>query len=300
MSLFSKFLVSTCFAFMLSSSMIPDNGTSVVITQDNEEYVYYKSKKNGIEFSKLDKRFSSEDSVRVKLFFRSIVPLDNKEKHEFKAILELNGKRIKNLRYNKGPSKLNIKGKYGVGRAPTQSGVWFVDIKPKDFSSIRVSGDKNIIVRAQVSSINRDEYNSFKSLNTINRQTKFIIDTKTNQTKNSQKSSYWYKQSKKSNELQFEVIGPTSIRIFTRLENPSTVAKDNRYTLFVKEDGLDIGTYFFNTEVSPISNLRSSKLRVGKWRTCWINVPKGKHYYTIRKGNVNKNPVYIKVKQYDK
>ena len=117
--------------------------------------------------------------------------------------------------------------------------------------------------------------------------------------KTKKKSSYWYKLNEKSNELQFEAIGPTSIRVFTRLGQP-VINDENSYTLFIKEDGLDIGTYFFKSEISAISLIKTSGEKVGKWRTCWINVPNGKHYYTIKNGGMSNNPIYIKVKQYEK
>ena len=297
MSQLNKILVFSLLSLVFSRALIPDNGSSALIEKDDKEYIYYQLKKEGLRYSNLGD-YSKSDSVRIKFFIRSVVPSEVKEKEEFRIKLELNDKTSKSLRYIKPKSKLKIKGKYG--RVPTQYGIWFVDIKPEDFKNLKITGDKNVIVRAQISKINRNKYSSFKSLNTLNKQTKFIIDTKTGKSKNNPKASYWYKLSSKNKELQFEVEGPTSIRIFTRLGSPSNNTKDNDYSMFVKEDGLDIGTYFFNTEPSSISNLRSSKEKIGKWRTCWINVPKGKHYYTVRKGDLIDNSIYLKVKQYDK
>ena len=108
----------------------------------------------------------------------------------------------------------------------------------------------------------------------------------------------------------------SSIRIFSRIANPSHNSKNNDYSLFIKEDGLDIGTFYFTTELSSLSNLQATGEKISKWRTCWINVPKGKHYYTVRKGafpnrelefeaNLQDdtyntgNPIYIRVKRYD-
>ena len=199
------------------------------------------------------------------------------------------------IRYIKSKSKLSIKGKYG--RIPTQAGIWFVDMLAGDLEKIKIFGDKNIIVRSQINKINRNKYSSI-GLSSVNKESKYIIDTKREKGEN--KASYWYKLSSKKKEYQFEVEGPTSIRIFTRLGSPSINLEENNYTLFVKEDGLDIGTYFFNSDASNISTLRTSKEKIGKWKTCWINVPKVKHYYTVRKGDLTDNPIYLKVKQYDK
>ena len=297
MNQLNKSLFFILLSFFFSKAIIPDNGSSIILEKDSNEYIYYQFKKDGLRYTDLG-NYSKSDSVRIKLFMRAIVPSEVKGKEAFQVKLDLNGKRLKNLSYNKSKSKLDIKGKFG--RIPTQSGIWFVDVKLEDFISLTVKGNKNIIVRAQVSKINRDKYSSFKSLSALNKQTKYIIDTKTDKSKSKPKASYWYKLSSKNKELQFEAEGPTSIRIFTRLANPSNNIKENDYSMFVKEDGLDIGTYLFSTESSSISHLRSSKDRVGKWRTCWINVPKGKHYYTVRKGDLSDNSIYLKVKQYDK
>ena len=281
MNLLNNFLILFCISFIFTKTFIPDNGTAVILEKDKKEYIYYQSNKDGLSYTNLEDKYSNSDSIRVKFFIRSIIPSESKGKQNFKIQLELNDKPSKVLRYIKSMSKLNIKGKYG--RTPTQSGVWFVDMLARDLKKIKISGDK--------------KYSSI-GLSSINKESKYIIDTK--RKGGDSKASYWYKLSSKNNEYQFEVEGPTSIRIFTRLGNPSINSDENNYTLFVKEDGLDIGTYFFNSDASSISNLRTSKQKIGKWKTCWINVPKGKHYYTIRRGKLADKSIYLKVKQYDK
>tara|TARA_B100002052_G_scaffold63084_7_gene56248 strand:+ start:6354 stop:7247 length:894 start_codon:yes stop_codon:yes gene_type:complete len=297
MNQLNKILILFCLSFIFSKTLIPTNGSSIILNKDKKEYIYYHFKKDGLQFNDLGEGYSNGDSVRIKFFIRAVTPSESKGKEDFKIKLKLNDKSSRTLRYIKPKSKLNIKGKYG--RVPTQPGIWFVDMLASEFQNIKITGNKNIIVRSQISKINRNKYSSI-GLNSINKESKYIIETK--RAKGESKSSYWYKLSSKKNEYQFEVEGPTSIRIFTRLGNPSLNLDENNYTLFVKEDGLDIGTYSFNSDASNISYLKTSKEKVGKWKTCWINVPKGKHYYTVRRGDLsNKNkPIYLKVKQYDK
>ena len=295
MSQLNKILILFCLSFLFSKTLIPDNGSSVIIEKDKKEYIYYQFKKEGLHYTNLGDKYAKGDSVRIKFFIRSVVPSELEEKEDFKIKLKLNDQSSKVIRYIKSKSKLNIKGKYG--RTPTQAGIWFVDMLADDLKKIKIFGDKNIIVRSQINKINRNKYSSI-GLNSMNKEPKYIIDTKREKGEN--KASYWYKLSSKKKEYQFEVEGPTSIRIFTRLGSPSVNLEENNYTLFVKEDGLDMGTYFFNSDASNISNLRTSKEKIGKWKTCWINVPKGKHYYTVRKGDLTDKPIYLKVKQYDK
>ena len=295
MSQLNKFLILFCVSFIFSKTLIPSNGSSVILEKDEKEYIYYNFKKDGLQYTSLGNGYSDNDSVRIKIFIRAVVPSESKGKEDFEIKLKLNDQPSKVLRYIKSNSKLNIKGKYG--RVSTQPGIWFVDILASEFKKIEIFGNKNIIVRSQANKINRDKYSSI-GLNTINKESKYIIETK--RKKGESKASYWYKLSSKKKEYQFEVEGPTSIRVFTRLGDPSIFEKENDYSLFIKEDGLDIGTYFFNSSTSNISYLKTSKGKIGKWKTCWINVPKGKHYYTIRKGDLTDKPIYLKVKQYDK
>jgi len=295
MNQLNKILILFCLSLVFSKTLIPSNGSSVILEKDKKEYIYYNFKKDGLQYTSLGDEYSDNDSIRIKFFIRSVVPSESKGKQDFKIKLKLNNELDQVLRYIKSKSKLNIKGKYG--RVSTQPGIWFVDMLVSEFSEIKIFGDKNIIVRTQVNKINRDKYSSI-GLNAINKEAKYIIETK--RKKGESKASYWYKLSSKKKEYQFEVEGPTSIRIFTRLGDPSIIQKENDYSLFVKEDGLDIGTYYFNSNASSVSYLKTSKGKIGKWKTCWINVPKGKHYYTIRKGTLNDKPIYLKVKQYDK
>jgi len=69
----------------------------------------------------------------------------------------------------------------------------------------------------------------------------------------------------------------------------------------IREDGYDLGTYYFDTEKSEASLVAKTGKTVGKWRTVWLNVPMGKHYYTFTLPNIDNNSdktVYIRLKQW--
>ena len=75
------------FSFGFSKTLIPSNGNSVVIQNDEKrEYVYYELNKNGLEYNNISKEFSKNDSVRIKLFIRSIVPDNYDEDKSFQII----------------------------------------------------------------------------------------------------------------------------------------------------------------------------------------------------------------------
>jgi len=316
MSLLYKFLIFTFFALLIAKPISPsEEEASVLITnleKKSKNYKYYELDKSGLQYSDIG-NFSDEDSVRVKFYIREVVANNKVDKQKFKVDLKINDK-TKRLSYkNKNKSKYGLKDR--PGWSLTDPGVWYFDImfnQFKDLSINRVSSEK-LIVRAVVEKIDRSGLTA-RTIETINDEKKYKIDTKIQK---SEKliSRKWYKIIENADNLKFEVVGPTSIRVFSRVGNPSHNS-NNSYSLFIKEDGLDIGTFYFTTELSSLSNLHDTGEKVSKWRTCWINVPKGKHYYTISKGassirepefqaNLHDeiynadNPIFIRVKRYD-
>ena len=82
--------------------------------------------------------------------------------------------------------------------------------------------------------------------------------------------------------LQIEAKGISVLRILTRLEFSESMGQEESYRLKVSEGNRIIGTYYFNTERSSTSQILKRLDKVpGKWRSCEINVPKGKHLYNI-------------------
>ena len=70
MNQLSKILILSSLSFVMSKSLIPDNGAAVILEKDKKEYIYYKFNKEGIAYSNIDKSFAEEDSVRIKFFIR--------------------------------------------------------------------------------------------------------------------------------------------------------------------------------------------------------------------------------------
>ena len=316
MNLLYKLLIFTSFAFIVARSINPSGEQSQVLITDvdkkGKNYKYYELDK-GLEYNELG-NFSDQDSVRVKFYIRAVFPENDGDKQKFKVDLKINND-SKRLSYsNKKKSKYSQKNR--PGRSISEPGIWYSDIRYSEFNSLsinKVSGER-LIIRVVVDKIDRSNLTG-KTIETINNQKKYKIDTRSNRT-GKIVSRKWYKIAESSDKLKFEVIGPTSIRVFSRVGNPSHDSNSNDYSLFIKEDGLDIGTFYFTTELSSLSNLHDTGEKVSKWRTCWINVPKGKHSYTISQGvtlfrepalQVNlqdeiyssDNPIFVRVKRYD-
>ena len=112
-------------------------------------------------------------------------------------------------------------------------------------------------------------------------------------------TTYWYPL-KRENQLQYEIKGPASVRVFTRIEFDNGDIKEDYY-IRIREDGYDLGTYYFESEPSGSSSVAKTGKTVGKWRTVWLNIPKGKHYYTLTLPDIDDNfnkTVYIRLKEW--
>ena len=114
-----------------------------------------------------------------------------------------------------------------------------------------------------------------------------------------QKPTKWYVLNPE-NQQQFEIRGPAKVRAFSRLGYVGKNITDYYY-IFVREDGIDLGSYYFRTEKSTESSVVDSKHPVGKWRSLWLNIPAGKHYYTFSLPSMEANQdktIFIRLKEW--
>ena len=82
--------------------------------------------------------------------------------------------------------------------------------------------------------------------------------------------------------LTIEAKGEKILRIMSRLQFSDSMGQEESYRIKIKEKNKILGTYYFNTERSSNSHILKRLDKVpGKWRTCEIKVPKGKHQYSI-------------------
>ena len=82
--------------------------------------------------------------------------------------------------------------------------------------------------------------------------------------------------------LQVEADGKKTLRIMTRLEFSGAMGQEESYRLRVRKGEKIVGTYYFNTERSSESRILGKADRVpGRWRSCEITVPQGKHTYSM-------------------
>ncbi len=82
--------------------------------------------------------------------------------------------------------------------------------------------------------------------------------------------------------LQIEANGEKTLRLLTRLEFSDSMGQEESYRVRISEGKKIIGTYYFSTERSSSSQIEDRLDKVpGKWRSCDIAIPKGKHRYNV-------------------
>ena len=92
---------------------------------------------------------------------------------------------------------------------------------------------------------------------------------------------HYYRFSQKK-PLNIGINGPTTLRILTRFENHYTMKGRIDYRVQVKEDQSLIHTYLLSSIYSEVTTYRkNNKLVPGKACEFYIDVPSGRHNYTI-------------------
>ncbi|HSD63170.1 MAG TPA: hypothetical protein VLB50_05200 [Ignavibacteriaceae bacterium] len=106
---------------------------------------------------------------------------------------------------------------------------------------------------------------------------------------------HYYRFSEKR-PLKIKIIGPTLLRVLTRFENHYSMKGSINYRLQLKEDGKVLHTYLLSSSFSDITTYKNNnKLIPGKAREFYIEVPRGKHTYTITPMDKDKNTILARV-----
>lgn len=85
-----------------------------------------------------------------------------------------------------------------------------------------------------------------------------------------------------ANPLQVMAEGPGTLKITSRLAFETWMGSRAIYRISVKEGIKVIGTYYFTAEPSAVSTIVEKPEWIpGKWRTCEIPIPDGRHIFDI-------------------
>lgn len=283
---------------ILQAGVHPPKGeeNKIKLKIKGKERTYYELDQNGLNYKGVGKKFEMGDSIRIGIYSRSIKAQTGKKIRNYGFTIQIDNGKPQKLKYKKYGS--NVTSVDRPGWNYTQSGVWYIylPVKEKGYKIKLEPLKGNPVVYLRVTSRELKKQGDFVVLKTINQQDRWRIETR-NEKKIVIKP--WYPL-KKGKQLQYEINGPTSVKVFTRAEFDNGNPKDVYY-MRIREDGYDLGTYYFNTEKSEISSVPKTGKAVGKWRSVWLNIPKGKHYYTFTLPNIDDNlekTVYIRLKEW--
>ncbi|MCX7757119.1 MAG: hypothetical protein RMJ65_04785 [candidate division WOR-3 bacterium] len=84
----------------------------------------------------------------------------------------------------------------------------------------------------------------------------------------------------KDKPLEFSVDGPTYLRVYTRLLWQATMTQKESYKIIVSEDQESEKIMSFTSELSRTAR-GANRTQYGKWRSFYLEVPKGKHNYKL-------------------
>lgn len=106
---------------------------------------------------------------------------------------------------------------------------------------------------------------------------------------------HYYRFSQKK-PLKIRINGPTRMRVLTRFENHYDMKGRINYRVQVKEDGRVIHTYLLSSIYSEVTTYKKNgRMIPGKAREFYIQVPSGRHTYTIVPLDRDKNTILARV-----
>tara|TARA_Y100001970_G_C14098581_1_gene784146 strand:- start:10 stop:948 length:939 start_codon:yes stop_codon:yes gene_type:complete len=298
------FIIGLVLSFDFLSAKIhkPSNSKDKIkLNISGKDRTYYKLNDGGIKYKNVGKQYKSGDSIRIGIYSRTIKAPTGKKNRKFGFTIQIDNGKSEKLKYLKSGSKVTSPDRPGWNY--TESGIWYIYLPYKEKGyDVKINPLKNNpVVYVRLSSNKVAKEGSYgKVIKTVNKQDRWRIET-INKNSVDKKVSYWYPL-EGNNQQQYEIVGPKLVRVFSRIEFLNKGSQLDYY-LRVQEDGFDLGNYYFSTKKSDKSSVMKTKIPVGKWRSFWLNVPKGKHYYTFSLPDVDNNKkqiIYIRIKEWEK
>ena len=274
---------------------------NIKLTIHGKELTYYELD-NGLIYDDIGKQYDIGDSIQISIYSRTIKASTGKKKRNYGFSVQINDNEPLQLKYKKEGS--DVTSLERPGWTYSTSGIWHLHLPIQENGykiTINQIGRKPVIYLRLTSHSIKKKGRFTEIIKTVNHQDRTTIETKRkNSSKKEPINTLWYSLNA-SNQQQFEIRGPSTIRIFSRLLFNNNQQKEDYYIL-VKEDGIDLGAYYFITEKSNESIVVNSQKNVSKWRSIWLTIPDGKHYYTFTLPNIEDNSektVYIRIKEWE-
>ena len=213
--------------------------------------------------------------ARIELITRYPSPEKSKKSHPFSYQLIVdNEEPIKiNHRYKLQKS---IRSVQHPSHYYTYSGNYFINIKDGDHKlTMSANADQKYPVLLRV--IKKDFK---KSLNNVHELQPMVFQA--NQTVVVSGKEIFYYDLVHGRPLQLDMDGPKTLRILSRLLFDEEMGSEESFRIRVKSGRKVLGTYYMSTERSSDSTVKDQPDKVpGKWRTCEVTIPAGKHVISI-------------------
>ena len=267
---------------------------NIKLTIGGKEWTYYELD-DGLIYDDIGKQYDIGDSIQVSIYSRTIMASPGKKNKKYGFRVTINDNEPLQLKYKKEGS--DVTSFERPGWSYSKSGIWYfyLPIQENGYKIKIEPLDRKPIVYLRLTSRSIKKKGSFSEvIKTVNHQDRIDIVT------NEKKRKYYILNGE--NQQLFEIQGPSKVRVFSRIKFDNNRLIDDYY-IFVREDGIDLGTYYFQTEKSTESSVLDSKETVSKWRSLWLNIPDGKHYYTFSLANLAENQgntVFIRLKEWAK
>jgi len=264
---------------------------NIKLTIGKKEWTYYELD-DGLIYDDIGRQYDIGDSIQVCIYSRIMASSEKKNK-KYGFRVTINDNELMQLKYKKEGSDVTNPERPGWGYS--KSGIWFFYLPIQETRykiNVEPLTKKPIIYLRLTSNRIKTNGNFTKVIKTVNHQDRIDIVT------NEKKRKYYMLNGE--NQQLFEIQGPAKVRAFSRMKLDNNRLTDDYY-IFVREDGIDFGTYYFQTEESSESSVLDSKETVSKWRSLWLNIPDGKHYYTFSLANLvdnQNNTVFIRLKEW--
>ena len=219
--------------------------------------------------------YSVEGPTRLEFISRFPVLKKKKKSHPYNYIIVINSQdTVKvNHRYK---IQRSIKSVQHPKHHYTHSGNYFINLD-KGPNTIEILQGKDLKYPVMLRVLSKDFESMGKKKKVLS---PMVHQNAINLITDNKKVAYF--ECTPSLPLKIEAKGKKRLRIMSRLEFTDRMGQEESYRIRVREGKKVLGTYYFNTERSSESQIEKKSDKVpGKWRSCEINVPKGKHTYTI-------------------
>jgi hypothetical protein len=239
-----------------------------ILVINSKRRVYYPIKQDGITYQ-------VNGPARTEFISRYPVLRKKKNSHSFNYVIVLNG--TDTIKVN---HRYKVQGSIRSVQHPkhryTYSGNYFINL-PKGSHTIEVLEGYNLKYPVLLRLLSKEFETPKKNQKTI---TPMVYKSSVNLEYGDKQLQYF--ECSKNIPLQVKATGPKTLRIISRLMFSEEMGNQESYRIHVKSGQKVVGTYFFNTDRSGSSKVRSKPDIVpGKWRSCELKVPKGENSYSI-------------------